>query len=112
MEDLYKKKLEELNKDVLKTLIGLVKLVLQKTGDDEMMLGEFDMSAPIHAPNEDGNLAQTISSIKLEDGELKFVIDASYTDFELGSEDISTENLIALIGISEEIGKQVYEENV
>jgi len=107
MEDLFKKKLEDLKKEVLSTVYGMVKLILQSTGDDEVMLGEFNMSAPIHAPNEDGNLAQTISSLKIQDDKVVFVIDASYTDFEVGAEEISTENLIALIGICEEIGEQV-----
>jgi len=66
---------------------------------DEIQFNEYDVSSPIHVQNEDGNMSSTISGLEISSSEhLLFDIDSSYSDHQVLIEEISTENLIYILG--------------
>ncbi len=71
---------------------------------DEVLFAEYDVSSPVHTPNEDVNMASTISGLEVStSGHLIFHIDSSYSDHDVLIIEITTENLVYILGELEDL---------
>jgi hypothetical protein len=98
-KEIAEKTLEELRAGLETSIKDLATMLMNADMTDDIRFHEYDMSSPIQTPNEDGNLSSTISGLEISSsGHLVFSIDSSYSDHEVLIEEISTENLIGILG--------------
>ena len=91
--------IDTLRNDLESAIKEHIKETMAEDGTDSVSFFEYNVSQPIHIPNDDGNMASTISCVSIgEKGQLIFEIDSGLGDHDVLIEEISTENLIYILG--------------
>lgn len=97
--------IDTLRNDLESSIKEHIKETMAEDGTDYVSFFEYNVSQPIHIPNDDGNMASTISCVSLvapvvvgAGGHLVFEIDSGLGDHDVLIEEISTENLIYILG--------------